>query len=54
MSQSLPDLLRHILDEINYLVNDSEALSEDFFMRDERLKRAFSSSLEIIGYPALG
>ena len=49
MSQSLPDLLRHILDEINYLVNDSKALSEDFFMRDERMKRAFSRSLEIIG-----
>ncbi len=49
MFQSLPDLLNHILDEINYLINDSEALSEDLFMRDERLKRAFSRSLEIIG-----
>lgn len=49
MSRSLPDLLRHILDEVNYLINDSEELSEDFFMNDDRLKRAFSRSLEIIG-----
>jgi len=49
MSLSLPDLLMHILDEINYLINDSKELSEDFFMRDDRLKRAFSRSLEIIG-----
>jgi uncharacterized protein with HEPN domain len=49
MSRSLPDLLRHILDEVNYLINDSKEISEEFFMRDDRLKRAFSRSLEIIG-----
>lgn len=33
--------LRHILDEINYLVTQSKGLKKEDFMRDETLRRAF-------------
>lgn len=43
------EYLRHILDESEYLVRESEALSKDEFLRSETLKRAFVRSLEVIG-----
>ncbi|OGB87497.1 hypothetical protein A3H38_03040 [candidate division WOR-1 bacterium RIFCSPLOWO2_02_FULL_46_20] len=44
--------LRHILDEIVYLVNESSTISPEEFLKNETLKRAFSRSLEIIGEAA--
>ena len=48
MSYQINDLLSHILMEIEYLMNHSN-ISEDDFMFDETLQRAFVRSLEIIG-----
>lgn len=45
-----PDIfLRHIIDEINYLLQNSKALEDDKFITDETLKRSFVRSLEVIG-----
>lgn len=49
MSKSATEYIRHILDEITFLTEKTVTLSEDQFMRDEVLQRAFSRSLEIIG-----
>jgi uncharacterized protein with HEPN domain len=49
MSPSGPELLRHILDEAEYLLDRSQGLSREEFLRDETLRRAFVRSLEIIG-----
>ena len=49
MSKSHSDLLHHILDEVNFLIDESESLTEDNFIEDEKLKRAFTRSIEIIG-----
>ena len=43
------EYLRHILDEAEYLVSQTQKLSKDEFMGDETLKRAFVRSIEIIG-----
>jgi uncharacterized protein with HEPN domain len=40
---------QHILDEVDYLLQTSEDLSQDDFLKDETLRRAFVRSLEIIG-----
>jgi len=52
MSRSPLDYLRHILDETEYLMNCSRVLTQDGFLQDETLKRAFIRSLEIIGEAA--
>ena len=52
MSRSPVDYLRHILDEVEYLEEQSKALSKKAFLEDETLKRAFVRSLEIIGEAA--
>lgn len=49
MSHSYEELLCHILDEINFLIAESSVIDENTFMRDEKAKRAFVRSLEIIG-----
>ncbi len=49
MSRSPKDFLRHILDEINYLLATSQDLSKEEFLLNETLKRSFTRSLEIIG-----
>jgi len=49
MSLSLVEYLRHILDECDYLLNQSKGLKKKQFMADETLRRAFVRSLEIIG-----
>jgi uncharacterized protein with HEPN domain len=49
MSLSPLEYLRHILDETEYLINESQLLSLDRFMGSETLKRAFARSIEIIG-----
>ena len=52
MSPSIPEILRHILDEADYLVRASRGLQKDEFLEDQTLRRAFVRSLEIIGEAA--
>ena len=54
MSKSDKEYLKHILDEINYLLNSSKEISEEKFMRDATLQRAYTRSLEIIGEASKG
>ena len=49
MSKQAEEYLQHILNEIRFVVEKSSDLTEDGFMRDEVLQRAFARSLEIIG-----
>ena len=49
MSKRPEEYLKHILDEIEYLLKSSKDINEDRFMDDETLQRAYSRSLEIIG-----
>ncbi len=49
MPKSHNDLLHHILDEANFLINESDFLTEGDFIQDEKSKRAFARSIEIIG-----
>ena len=49
MSKLPLDLLYHIRDEINFLLSESKDLREEDFQKDEKAKRAFVRSLEIIG-----
>jgi uncharacterized protein with HEPN domain len=43
------EYLRHMLDEAEYLLSESQRVSKDQFLQDETLKRAFVRSIEIIG-----
>ena len=43
------DKIKHINNEINYLITKSKEVTHDEFIKDETLKRAFVRSLEIIG-----
>ena len=49
MSPKLPDYLRHVLDEVDYLIGETTTLSREDFLQDETRKRAFARSIEIIG-----
>ncbi len=49
MSKEPIEYLRHIYDECLFVLTASKGLSEESFMKDEILKRAFVRSLEIIG-----
>lgn len=49
MPPSPLELLRHILDEVDYLERASLELPKEAYLRDETLKRSFVRSLEIIG-----
>jgi len=49
MSPSQVEFLRHILDECNYLIKESQNNSFENFVNDDRLSRAVCRSLEIIG-----
>jgi len=46
------EYLRHILDEIDYILSQISDKDFDSFTKDETLKRAFVRSLEIIGEAA--
>jgi uncharacterized protein with HEPN domain len=48
MKQSLP-YLKHILDEINFSIEQTQNLSFEDYLKDEVLKRATTRSLEIMG-----
>jgi uncharacterized protein with HEPN domain len=41
--------LKHILDEINFLLKETQGIGFEEFMQNEVLKRAGSRSIEIIG-----
>lgn len=49
MSSAPLEPLRHILDEIDFLLAQSRGLSRDAFLQDPLRKRAFARSLEIVG-----
>lgn len=49
MSLSPLEYIRHMLDEIDYIMSRVSDINYDFFCRDETLKRAFVRSVEIIG-----
>jgi len=49
MSFEPRDYLRHILVEVEYLLDQSQGLSFERFAADETLRRAFVRSLEVIG-----
>ena len=53
-SKSEKEYLRHMVDEINYLLDSSREISEERFMRDATLQRAYTRSLEIIGEATKG
>ena len=48
MKQNLP-YLKHILDEINFLIKETEGLEYSEFLGNELLTRASARSIEIIG-----
>jgi uncharacterized protein with HEPN domain len=49
MSLDPLDYLRHILDEVEFLMDRSQGLAKEDFIEDDTLKRAFVRSFEIIG-----
>ena len=49
MSFEPHDYLRHILAEVEYLLDQSRMLTYERFVADQTLRRAFVRSLEIIG-----
>ena len=52
MLKSPANFLKHILSEVDYILETSSSLPEERFMHDPTLQRAFSRSLEIIGEAA--
>ncbi len=49
MSRSSLEYLKHILEEADYLIEESGKVDYDAFVGDRNLTRAFVRSLEIIG-----
>ncbi len=49
MSKSHLEFLRHAIDEMVFLQKEAQKISEEQFMHDDVLERAFARSLEIIG-----
>lgn len=49
MSLSPPEYIRHILDEIDYILSRISDMDYETFVRDETLKMAFVRSIEVIG-----
>ena len=49
MSLSPPEYIRHMLEEIDYILSRIPDTDYESFVRDETLKRAFVRSVEIIG-----
>lgn len=52
MSKSSIEFLRHILEETDFIIRNSEGLTQRSLEEDEVLKRAIVRSLEIIGEAA--
>jgi uncharacterized protein with HEPN domain len=49
MSLSIADVLKHIRDELEFLVNDSKAFNFDSFQNDKKTILSYTRSFEIIG-----
>lgn len=49
MSKQLKPFLSHILDEVDYLTDNSADISYSDFENNETLKRSFVRALEVIG-----
>jgi uncharacterized protein with HEPN domain len=49
MPRSVREYLQHILDETEYLTEQSQDLDKEAFLQNGTLKRAFVRSIEIIG-----
>jgi uncharacterized protein with HEPN domain len=49
VSLSPPEYIRHMLDEIDFILSRISGTDFESFVRDETLKRAFVRSIEIIG-----
>ncbi|MEA2060560.1 MAG: DUF86 domain-containing protein [Thermodesulfobacteriota bacterium] len=49
MSLSPPEYIRHMLDEIDYILSRISDTDYESFVRDETLKRPFVRSIEVIG-----
>lgn len=47
MSLSPPEYIRHMLDEIDYILNRISNMDYESFVHDETLKRAFVRSVEV-------
>lgn len=52
MSPSPHEYLKHILDEIDYILSKTSGIDYQSFLNDQTLQRAFVRSLEIIGEAA--
>lgn len=52
MPRLVREHLHHILDETRYLLEKSRGVSQEAFLKDETLKRAFVRSIEVIGEAA--
>ena len=48
MPRSAREYLQHILEEINYLGENTQNIGKDEFLQDETLKRSFVRSIEVI------
>jgi len=46
------EFVKHIMDEIEFIMRERDKITEDEFQRDELVQRAFVRSLEIIGEAA--
>ena len=49
MSHSALEYLRHISDELDYLIRQTKALTYGDFLKNETLQKAFVRSLEVLG-----
>lgn len=49
MSKLPIEYLKHVRDELDYIITTSNNLTQEDFLRNETLKRAFTRSIEIIG-----
>lgn len=54
MSPSPIELLQHMLDECDYVSEQTVGLEKESFLGDETLKRAIVRSIEVIGEAAKG
>jgi uncharacterized protein with HEPN domain len=52
MPRSVHEYLQHILDEAKYLMESSQGLRKEEFLKDATLQRAFVRSIEVIGEAA--
>lgn len=49
MYRSNEDLFKHIFDEILFLEYETDNMTKEVFLKDEKTQRAFARSIEIIG-----